>query len=115
MLRKLALLATAVLAVAPLSVLGTTQAQARPHRFEVPTFGTALLGTAPTGHNPGATVYDATTDTIYVANGFNPNGPNPPCNPVTVIDGRRCDARSVSRCHGPWPTITVGPETSSLV
>jgi hypothetical protein len=25
-----------------------------------------------------------------------------------VIDDRRCSARDVSRCKGPWPTITVG-------
>jgi hypothetical protein len=27
---------------------------------------------------------------------------------VSVIDSRHCDARDVSRCKGPWPTIKVG-------
>jgi DNA-binding beta-propeller fold protein YncE len=27
---------------------------------------------------------------------------------VSVIDDRHCNARAVSRCKGPWPTITVG-------
>src|SRR5262245_12954606 len=115
MLRKLALLATAVLAVAPLTVLGPPQAQALPHRSEAPSFGTALAGKAPTGHGPAATAYDPTTDTIYVANGFAPNKlPDPGGNTVSVIDGRRCDARSTAGCRGPWPTVTVGNEPSAI-
>ena len=31
-----------------------------------------------------------------------------------MIDGRRCDARSVAGCRGPWPTLTVGNEPSAL-
>ena len=110
MLRKLALLATAVLAVAPLTVLGPSQAQARPDRSSMPSFGTALVGKAPTGHGPAATAYDATTDTIYVANGFAPNKvPNPGGNTVSVIDGRHCDARrlpAVAARGPPSPSAT---------
>ena len=80
-----------------------------------PSFGTALKGSTPTGHGPAATAYDPDTDTIYVANGFSPNkNPAPGGNTVTVIDGRRCDARSVAGCRGPWPTVQVGNEPSSL-
>jgi DNA-binding beta-propeller fold protein YncE len=31
-----------------------------------------------------------------------------------VIDARRCNARAVSRCAGPWPTITVGELPSAV-
>ena len=31
-----------------------------------------------------------------------------------MIDGRRCDARSVHGCRGPWPTVTVGNEPSAI-
>ena len=51
---------------------------------------------------------DAATHTIYVANGYNDNGPNAGGNTVSVIDARHCQAQDVSRCKGPWPTITVG-------
>jgi DNA-binding beta-propeller fold protein YncE len=79
------------------------------------TFGTALRGSTPTGHGPAATAYDPSTDTIYVANGFSPNKvPNPGGNTVSVIDGRRCDAATVAGCRGPWPTITVGNEPSTI-
>ena len=33
---------------------------------------------------------------------------------MSVIDGRHCDARSVRGCKGPWPTVTVGNEPSSI-
>jgi YVTN family beta-propeller protein len=51
---------------------------------------------------------DPATHTLYVANGSNPAGPNAGGNTVSVIDDRRCNAQDVSRCKGPWPTITVG-------
>jgi DNA-binding beta-propeller fold protein YncE len=52
---------------------------------------------------------DRATDTIYVASGNNNNGPvSPGGDTVSVIDGRRCQARDVSRCKGPWPTVKVG-------
>jgi DNA-binding beta-propeller fold protein YncE len=58
---------------------------------------------------------DRATDTIYVANGFNPNGPtNAGGDTVSVIDGRHCNARDVSRCKGPWPTIKVGNLPSNI-
>ena len=58
---------------------------------------------------------DRATDTIYVANGLNINGPTSPGgDTVSVIDGRRCQARDVSRCKGPWPTVKVGNLPSSI-
>jgi DNA-binding beta-propeller fold protein YncE len=58
---------------------------------------------------------DRATDTIYVANGLNINGPpGPGGDTVSVIDGRRCQARDVSRCKGPWPTVKVGNLPSSI-
>ena len=32
---------------------------------------------------------------------------------VSVIDTRHCNADDVSRCQGPWPTVTVGNRPSS--
>ena len=90
------------------------QEQHAQHRVADPSFGAALVGRAPTGKGPAATLYDASTDTIYVANGFGPDSPSLGGNTVTVIDGRRCDARSVAGCKGPWPTITVGELPSAL-
>jgi DNA-binding beta-propeller fold protein YncE len=73
--------------------------------------GSALVGSAPVGTGPSELAVDSTTHTIYVANGYNDNGPNGPKtagDTVSVIDSQRCDARDVSQCKGPWPTITVG-------
>jgi DNA-binding beta-propeller fold protein YncE len=70
--------------------------------------GSARVGSAPTGTGPSELAVDPATHTIYVANGNNDNGPNAGGDTVSVIDTRRCDARDVSRCKGPWPTITVG-------
>ena len=70
--------------------------------------GSALVGMAPVGKGPSAVALDAATHTIYVANGNNANGPNAGGNTVSVIDARHCNAQDVSRCKGPWPTITVG-------
>jgi DNA-binding beta-propeller fold protein YncE len=57
---------------------------------------------------------DGATDTIYVATGNNANGASPGGNTVSVIDGRRCQARDVSRCPGPWPTVRIGNLPSSI-
>ncbi|MGI8559475.1 MAG: YncE family protein [Solirubrobacteraceae bacterium] len=77
-------------------------------------FGSSLVGSAPVGNGPSTLAVDANTHTIYVANGFNTNGPNANGNTVSVIDARDCQARDVSRCKGPWPTIKVGNEPSTI-
>jgi DNA-binding beta-propeller fold protein YncE len=82
-----------------------TSAQRFPARSGL---GSALVGSAPVGKGPSAVALDAATHTIYVANGSNANGPNAGGNTVSVIDARHCNAQDVSRCRGPWPTITVG-------
>ena len=61
---------------------------------------------------PSAAV-DPATHTIYVANGFNANGQPGGGDTVSVIDGRHCQADDVSRCKGPWPTITVGTDPNA--
>ena len=85
-----------------------------PHRGAPGTrsgFGTALVGSAPTGNGPSLLAVNPATHTIYVANGENNNGPSAGGDTVSVIDARHCNARDVSRCKGPWPTITVGNRT----
>jgi len=78
-------------------------------------FGSALVGSAPVQPGPSAVAVDRATNTIYVANGNNANGPvSPGGDTVSVIDGRRCNALDVSQCEGPWPTVTVGNLPSSL-
>jgi DNA-binding beta-propeller fold protein YncE len=77
-------------------------------------FGSALLGSSPVRPGPSAVAVDLATNTIYVANGDNANGPSPGGDTVSVIDGRRCDAADVSRCRGPWPTVNVGSLPSSV-
>jgi DNA-binding beta-propeller fold protein YncE len=58
---------------------------------------------------------DRATDTIYVANGFNPDGPTSAGgDTVSVINGATCNSRDVSRCRGPWPTIKVGNLPSDI-
>ena len=76
--------------------------------------GSALVGSAPVGNGPGVVALNPATHTIYVANGENPNGPQAGGNTVSVIDTRRCHAHDVSRCTGPWPTITVGNLPSGI-
>jgi DNA-binding beta-propeller fold protein YncE len=71
-------------------------------------FGSALVGSAPVQPGPSAVAVNRATHTIYVANGYNTDGPNAGGNTVSVIDARHCNAQDVSRCKGPWPTITVG-------
>jgi DNA-binding beta-propeller fold protein YncE len=78
-------------------------------------FGSALVGSAPVQPGPSAVAVDRATNTIYVANGNNANGPTSPGgNTVSVIDGRRCQARDASRCKGPWPTVKVGNLPTSI-
>jgi YVTN family beta-propeller protein len=77
-------------------------------------FGSALVGSAPVQPGPSAVAVDRATDTIYVANGFNPNGPIGGGDTVSVINGRHCNAQDVSRCPGPWPTIKVGNQPSNI-
>jgi DNA-binding beta-propeller fold protein YncE len=76
-------------------------------------FGTALVGSAPTGNGAFLLAVNPATHTIYVANGYNDDGPNAGGDTVSVIDARHCNAHDVSRCKGPWPTITVGNGTLS--
>jgi DNA-binding beta-propeller fold protein YncE len=77
-------------------------------------FGSSPLGVAPVGAGPSALAADPATHTIYVGEGFNPNGPAAGGNTVSVIDSRHCSAQDVSRCRGPWPTVTVGNGPSSI-
>ena len=77
-------------------------------------FGSALVGSAPVGAGPSALAADPATHTIYVGEGFNTNGPAAGGNTVSVIDSRRCNAQDVSRCKGPWPTMTVGNGPSAI-
>ena len=71
--------------------------------------GTATVGSAPVGAGPSVLAIDPATHTLYVANGHNDNGPRSAGgDTLSVIDTRHCRAEDVSRCHGPWPTITVG-------
>jgi DNA-binding beta-propeller fold protein YncE len=75
-------------------------------------FGSALVATAPTGNTPSLLAVNSATHTIYVANGENNNGASTGGgDTVSVIDARHCNAHDVSRCKGPWPTITVGNRT----
>ncbi len=74
-------------------------------------FGAALVGSTPVGTGPSLLAVNPATHTIYVANGNNNNGPNAGGDTVSVIDARDCNANDISRCQGPWPTITVGSRT----
>jgi DNA-binding beta-propeller fold protein YncE len=74
-------------------------------------FGSALVGSAPVGDGPSLLAVDPATHTIYVTNGMNNNGPAVGGDTVSVIDARHCNAQDVSRCSGPWATITVGNRT----
>jgi DNA-binding beta-propeller fold protein YncE len=79
-------------------------------------FGSSLRGSAPVGTGPSTLAINPATHTIYVANGYNDNGDQLPMpgNTVSVIDQRDCQAQDVSRCQGPWPTITVGHMPSGI-
>ena len=75
--------------------------------------GSALVGSAPVGNGPDFTAVDPATHTLYVTNGFNEDGNGDGGNTVSVIDARHCNARDVSRCKGPWPTLTVGSDPNA--
>jgi DNA-binding beta-propeller fold protein YncE len=77
-------------------------------------FGAALVGSAPVGDGPSIDALDPAAHTLYVTNGENASGPNATGNTVSVIDTRHCQARDLSRCQGPWPTITVGNLPSGI-
>ena len=78
--------------------------------------GSALLGSAPVGNGPSTLAVNPATHTIYVANGYNDNGPQLPVpgNTVSVIDTRHCQVQDVAQCKGPWLTITVGNMPSGI-
>jgi DNA-binding beta-propeller fold protein YncE len=73
-----------------------------------------LVGSAPVGKGPSELALDPATHTIYVANGNNDDGPNAGGDTVSVVDDRRCNAHDVSRCKGPWPTIKVGNQPTTI-
>jgi DNA-binding beta-propeller fold protein YncE len=79
-------------------------------------FGSSLIGSAPVGNGPSTLAINPATHTIYVANGYNDNGTQLPVpgNTVSVINAHDCQAQDVSRCQGPWPTITVGHMPSGI-
>jgi YVTN family beta-propeller protein len=114
----LAVVLAAVIGQAPLAAASAGRAlqlvrSAPDHRFG--SFGSALVGSAPVQPGPAAVAVDRATNTIYVANGYNDNGPvSPGGDTVSVIDGRHCNAQDVSRCQGPWPTIKVGNLPSTV-
>jgi DNA-binding beta-propeller fold protein YncE len=81
------------------------------HRFG--SFGSALVGSAPVGNGPDFPAVDPATHTLYVTNGFNEDGNPDGGNTVSVIDERHCQADDVSRCKGPWPTLTVGSDPNA--
>jgi len=76
-------------------------------------FGSALVGSAPAGNGPSLLAMNPATHTIYVANGNNDDGPSAGGDTVSVIDARHCNAQDISRCEGPWPTVTVGNGTAN--
>jgi DNA-binding beta-propeller fold protein YncE len=57
-------------------------------------FGSALVGSAPVGTGPSAVAINPATDTIYVANGYNNDGPNAGGDTVSVIDGATAGRRT---------------------
>jgi YVTN family beta-propeller protein len=72
------------------------------------------VGSAAVGDGPSELAVDPATDSVYVTNGNNDNGPSDGGDTVSVIDTRHCSAWDVSRCPGPWPTITVGNQPSNI-
>jgi DNA-binding beta-propeller fold protein YncE len=75
--------------------------------------GSALVASAPVGNGPGFMAGDPATHTLYVTNGFSADGNPDGGNTVSVIDERHCQADDVSRCKGPWPTLTVGSDPNA--
>jgi hypothetical protein len=76
-------------------------------------FRSALVASAPVGNGPGFMAVDPATHTLYVTNGFSADGNPEGGNTVSVIDERHCQADDVSRCKGPWPTLTVGSDPNA--
>jgi DNA-binding beta-propeller fold protein YncE len=76
-------------------------------------FRSALVGSAPVGNGPGFMAVDPATHTLYVTNGFSADGNPDGGNTVSMIDERHCQAADVSRCKGPWPTLTVGSDPNA--
>ena len=73
--------------------------RSRSHAAQFGSFGSALVGSTPVQPGPSAVAVDLATNTIYIANGNNANGPtNPGGDTVSVIDGRHCSALDISRC-----------------
>ena len=64
-------------------------------------FGSALVGSAPVGNGPSELALDPATHTIYVANGYNDNGPSAGGDTVSVIDARHCHARTSRAARDP--------------
>ena len=62
--------------------------------------------TVPLGVRPQFLVVDARTHTIYVANVGS--------NTISVVDGRRCNARTTAGCRRPDVEIPLGPEPFTL-
>jgi len=99
----------------PSSPLGRGNEKSGPWSFSSSTGdGSALVTSSPVGLGPSVVAVDPATHTIYVANGYNPNGPVRGGNTISVIAGRQCNAADVARCQGPWPTITVGNNPSGI-
>jgi len=71
-------------------------------------FGFALVGSAPAGIGSSITAIDEATNTIYVANGNNPNGPDAGGNTVSVLNGAICNAQITSGCNQMPATVPVG-------
>lgn len=76
--------------------------------------GTATVSSAPVGAGPSELAFDSANHTVYVANGYNNNGPYDGGNTVSMIDTRHCQAQAFWECAGPWPTVTVGNLPSSI-
>ena len=62
--------------------------------------------TVPLGIRPQFLAVDSRTHTIYVANVGS--------NTISVVDGRRCNARTTAGCRPPAVDIPVGPEPFTL-
>ena len=76
--------------------------------------GASLVGSTALPPGPSAVAADPATHTIYVVSGNNPDGPTAGGNTVSMIDTRRCNARDLARCAGPWPAMTVDGLPSAI-
>jgi hypothetical protein len=110
------------------SRLGVQRAQFGPLGSGMPGarfgFGSGLLGSAPVGKGPSTLAVDAATHTIYVANGFNLNGPSANGNTVyvtnngdstvSVFNGAICNAQVTSGCGQTPATVPVGSRAPGI-